>query len=379
MSLCNFAHSEECSENNHQIYEGICKREDYYAAKLPFSFMNIIGTFELLEVYEVDDQKGTIDCHIGVLLSWVDPNIIWTDNNRSQVTIDPEWGLKNLWHPDFTIKRIMLFENIQVLAPQAGMYMIHEQGSENTTVFYKFYAKVKLACTMYFDKYPYDTQKCYFQMYSQSYDYTEIHVDSAYWEESKYVEKVTNYRVEVQSLDHYNHAHVVTYGENENEIVHNAGGLTILLIRHSRTFIMKYYMPCGAVVITSWVSFLIPPDIIPGRIGLLVTLFLVGMTIFSSILSNTPQSEGLTALSTFALATIFFTASAIFEYAFLLFIRRRLFIKDNFYKNKSEKTTEKFQSVFNILNMDLFCYKVDMLSLIMFCVCYIAFLIYINV
>ena len=45
-------------------------------------------------------------------------------------------------------------------------------------------------------------------------------------------------------------------------------------------------------VIVSWVSFLINPHVVPGRMGLLVTLFLVLINIFNSVrLVNNDLSE----------------------------------------------------------------------------------------
>ena len=37
---------------------------------------------------------------------------------------------------------------------------------------------------------------------------------------------------------------------------------------------------------------MVPPDIIPGRMALLVTLFLVLVNIFNNITTNTPKAEG---------------------------------------------------------------------------------------
>jgi hypothetical protein len=42
-------------------------------------------------------------------------------------------------------------------------------------------------------------------------------------------------------------------------------------------------------VIVSWISFLIPMDVIPGRMALLVTLFLVLVNIFNTVTTNTPK------------------------------------------------------------------------------------------
>ena len=45
-------------------------------------------------------------------------------------------------------------------------------------------------------------------------------------------------------------------------------------------------------VVVSWISFLVPPDIIPGRMALLVTVFLVLINIFNNATSKIPKAEG---------------------------------------------------------------------------------------
>ena len=45
----------------------------------------------------------------------------------------------------------------------------------------------------------------------------------------------------------------------------------------------QVYLPSFMFVVTSWVSFLIKPEVVPGRMALLVTLFLVLINIFNSV------------------------------------------------------------------------------------------------
>ena len=40
------------------------------------------------------------------------------------------------------------------------------------------------------------------------------------------------------------------------------------------------------------VSFLVPPEVVPGRMSLLVTLFLVLINIFNTITASSPNAEG---------------------------------------------------------------------------------------
>ena len=88
----------------------------------------------------------------------------------------------------------------------------------------------------------------------------------------------------------------------------------MVLSRNSLKYIVNYYLPSGLFVLgksiiisisitkimllpVSWVSFLIPPEIVPGRMTLLVTIFLVLINIFNNVTSNSPNVEGLTAIS----------------------------------------------------------------------------------
>ena len=54
--------------------------------------------------------------------------------------------------------------------------------------------------------------------------------------------------------------------------------------------------PPGLFVVVSWISFLVNPEVIPGRMTLLVTIFLVLINIFNTIQTNSPKAEGLTGI-----------------------------------------------------------------------------------
>ncbi len=67
----------------------------------------------------------------------------------------------------------------------------------------------------------------------------------------------------------------------------------------------------GLFVIVSWISFLIPMDVIPGRMALLVTLFLVLVNIFNTITTNIPKAEGLTAIEAWVIVCVLFVFGAL--------------------------------------------------------------------
>ena len=59
----------------------------------------------------------------------------------------------------------------------------------------------------------------------------------------------------------------------------------------------------------SWVSFLIKPEVVPGRMGLLVTLFLVLINIFNSVREQAPISSRLNAIDLYLVVCIFLVFS----------------------------------------------------------------------
>merc|ERR1712183_735790 len=100
---------------------------------------------------------------------------------------------------------------------------------------------------------------------------------------------------------------------------YSLAGFEMILTRHVSHYIITYYLPSGLFVVVSWISFVVPPDVIPGRMALLITLFLVLVNIFNNVTTNTPKAEGLTAIEAWMLACILFVFGALIEYAAILF------------------------------------------------------------
>jgi len=71
-------------------------------------------------------------------------------------------------------------------------------------------------------------------------------------------------------------------------------------------FVVQVYLPSFMFVIVSWVSFLVKPEVVPGRMAMLVTLFLVLINIFNSVREGAPISSRLNAVDLYLVVCIFF-------------------------------------------------------------------------
>ena len=67
------------------------------------------------------------------------------------------------------------------------------------------------------------------------------------------------------------------------------------------------------------ISYLIPPEVVPGRMALLITLLLCLINIFNSVTSNSPNSDSITSIGAWIIYCIVFVKSALLQYGAILF------------------------------------------------------------
>ena len=91
------------------------------------------------------------------------------------------------------------------------------------------------------------------------------------------------------------------------------------VMNKSFRYVYIYYLPSGLFVCVSWASFTIPPEVVPGRMCLLATLFLALTNIFNTITNTSPNVDGTTAMKSWMIACILFVFFALLEYASILY------------------------------------------------------------
>ena len=115
---------------------------------------------------------------------------------------------------------------------------------------------------------PIDKQVCNFQLGSRSsgVDFVLHDPDNKYHNTTSYT--VANFNMTIDFFD----------GEEctNGELI----GLKIQMDRIIAPFVYEYYLPCVAIVLVSGISFVIPLTAIPGRVALLVTVFLTLTNLF---------------------------------------------------------------------------------------------------
>ena len=73
--------------------------------------------------------------------------------------------------------------------------------------------------------------------------------------------------------------------------VYSLSGFDLTIKRSPMPYYMNVYLPTALLSITSMVGFLIPPDIVPGRMALLVTTFLMLVNISITERNRGPKAK----------------------------------------------------------------------------------------
>jgi len=309
------------------ISKSLCLPDNYSKFELPYTEQtNVIGvSIDIDEVLRINDKDYSITFSTYFNVEWRERRLnmfpsfgasLRPDNSTEHVMVPMNLEfVKDLWLPNIFIYNLKTYKVIDVLSKLAGLWI-----DTDKNVLYSQATHITFICPMRFDKFPLDTQTCKFRVGSYSYDSSKLLfiTKNAGYSSGGTNSIALDYDISITTLAPEDS--VLDYGALGN---FSLSGFEMVLTRYVSTYIITYYLPSGLFVIVSWISFLIPMDVIPGRMALLVTLFLVLVNIFNTVTTNTPKAEGLTAIEAWMLACILFVFGALIEYAAILFKKQR--------------------------------------------------------
>lgn len=258
-------------QNGTLLAASVCLPEGYLKEEIP-EIPTVVNTrIEINNIREVNEKKMRITLDFYQELIWVD-NRIKTRLSTNAVSVTNNNVINSIWKPDLWIKNLFDFKLHSVFEPTSGLIIMNKEYCEsmnctkreaklNTFVTYNFEAQATINCNFHFLNYPMDTQYCEFIM-DGAYPYPNI-VNFLF---DLGLFGVTN---ENSNIDDFE-IDVIFNEQNNQTGIHSI----INLERCIFPFIIKYYLPCIAIITTSSVSFLLSLEHIPVRVTILVTNFL---------------------------------------------------------------------------------------------------------
>jgi len=316
--------------------------QDYNKEKHPFAYFNLVNKtlpwdydfrFVIEEINNINDKAQMISISMYFAVSWLEPRLKinesateWSEaitGPANEVNESPEI-LKYIWYPELEIYGLDTFGRQRVLKEMSGVRII-----KNKTITYELGVRISISCRMNFNDYPLDGHTCQFQVGSY-YDTKETVTCQSYFIYDLDRQRNLQHFIQIDKLPAEFKEVSLPSGE------YAACGFQVRLVRKQTQFLIQVYLPSFMFVIVSWVSFLIKPEVVPGRMALLVTLFLVLINIFNSVREEAPISSRLNAIDLYLVVCVFLVFGALLEYAVILMLLK----KRRMPKRNIEKTME---------------------------------------
>ena len=337
---------------------------------MPWNYDFSFKVFDVQEIHEFD-RTLQIDLYFGIF--WEEPRL---QINATAVDEDKEAHIAGfigipmnyfeyIWLPDLEIFGLSHFESSSILRPMSGLWV-----NRDKILRYNVRVRTVLSCEMNFHDYPFDSHECVFRASSFYYHQDIINCTSRF---SYFPDNQRNlgYMIKMENLS--SHQRSVTYNENDFATC----GFRILLDRALTQIIFEVYFTSTLLVIVTWVSFILSPSTVPGRMGILVTAFLALINIFIGTKKSSPTSNGLKAVDQFLVVCIGYVFAAILEYACVLFLYGETAKPNNIGSSSSKQlgiesrsgapfTADKNNLKFQELNKKESRNLIDRVSLILF-------------
>ncbi|XP_046397112.1 glycine receptor subunit alpha-4-like [Ischnura elegans] len=275
---------------------------------------------------DVNELKQELSVEMNLRIYWRDTRLSTPDlgNQSSYVSVNPTILLSKIWVPDVYTDYAKGVTSQKILSPPVSLRIY-----PNGTVRYSARFTMHFACPMEFRMYPGDSQRC--EMRLESYGYTRKELNFSWKNESR----VTNIDHRLAHFDYY-----LEVIDEKGDVNFPSGSypaitLVINLRRRLSYHLLQTYVPSTMFVVVSWLSFLVPPESVPGRMAICMTTLLTLTAMFAAVRQNTPSVSYVKALDIWMVVCILFVFLTLAEYTLVLRLAKNLRVR----RSKKDEST----------------------------------------
>ena len=341
----------------------LCKIHQNYS-KLDFPLptpCSIQIDLRIQEIVEINENHQLINVILKLVMKWNDTRISYEFNENNKGSYFP-WVLldkayiSTLWRPN-----VHWSNSIKILKlPSLNQNIIGSFWYNHPNhFFYQEYLQLSISCDMNFEKYPYDSHECIMSLTNVigNLELVNLQNPKIYGINETQNEDGNSYEAQNDKLQfdilveplsssfnsefgtNYSKAQVKFYLKRKPRIISN--------------LLSSYYAPTSVLAFLSLISFCIDPNVVPGRMGLLITLILIITNTYNSI--DAAPNRGFSYVEIWYIGIIVPIFIGIIEYGVILAMKK--------YGEKIDKHT-LFQSI------DIFTMIVCAILLLIFNIMY---------
>ena len=312
---------EQCSDTNEDLKE-FCLKVDKYNKYKPPKFPNLTTLHIeviLRDILMIDEEAHFMELVAYSNLKWMEPriDIKWIGNQIARFTNEE---MNPLWTPSTH------YTNAHTVSLRLKMWTATMNQTQKLVWFKQIIIyKLKFACAMDFSSYPFDSHFCTWKIRNliENNQSVQLIVDFVQ-EETKNVSGTAQVPLKIMSPNVQFDIEVFAL---PSETEYSDGELkSIALIQFKLTrneqvlqqLFTGYFAPMGFFALLSLISYLIKPEIVPGRMGMLTVLFLIITSIHANV--DGPSARGFSYIEVWYVGMFMPIVVAILEYAIILAI-----------------------------------------------------------
>ena len=257
--------------------DGLCIGQEYARSVAPFKGnTSVYSTVEGPRFRGISISDGTVSVDFKLTMRWLDPDIktLFDDEDMDAgYVVLSKASLDKIWIPDLYIldSRSFKLHDEWASLKRSSVLTRHMPGisiGNYAAIELQYEIKSTVYCRFYPATYPMDRQICNVTFGSGSFEARFVLHDFDEILGDPFMSKSSEFEIQIHLFDNMK-------GDGSNTI-----GMNIKIRRIISPFLLKYYVPCIGIVLLSALSFAIPVTAIPGRVSLLVTLFLTLTNVF---------------------------------------------------------------------------------------------------
>ncbi|CAB4057890.1 GLRA4 [Lepeophtheirus salmonis] len=217
-----------------------------------------------------NDKLNSLVLESSITIQWNDPRLIFNENhdwNKYPYIKEGKSLLNALWFPNLYFIGSQKSEDIEGVVSKLGEVRLYKNG----TISYEDRIRLTIgSCESTFQNFPFDTKICKVRgiVYEEDADTLRISESQILFDPELF-STIPGFDIDIQYLDEENS---VLFWKNR---LFSVKGFDVKFYRRTLSYIFYYIAPNQLIVSFTWLSFLIPLENIPGRLGILLVSMLL--------------------------------------------------------------------------------------------------------
>lgn len=266
-------------------------------------------------VLGVNEKEQLISLETSLRMYWRDPRVILDkaaliDQTTEYVTLNPKVA-KHFWIPDIFLDRAKEIRIPTFFTRPASLRVYN-----NSLLRYSSRFNFDMACIMDFRRFPVDEQLC--EINFESFGHTNEQLIFAWQANSSNVNPnitLAQFLIDVDLED--------SYATDYYDLAYPGIIMRIRLSREIGYHVVQTYIPSVVFVALAWLSMFIPPESVPGRVGMGMTTLLTLTAMFSAVRQEVPRVSYISFLDIWMVVCIIFVFACIMEFTVVTYALRK--------------------------------------------------------